>query len=781
MDTLLEALDSASAPDRTTFRPVFFRLADPEDRVRLEELLKREPHTVVHDELHSQLRELVRTLNPSQRYGKEDLDSAAVAHLNGKEPRYYGVWVHYPWNARLVHLLDEREFVLVRTDRNRNKITAEEQAILSTKRIGVLGLSVGQSVCLTLALERSFGELRIADFDTLELSNLNRIRSGTHSMGHLKTVNVAREIAEIDPFLKVTLFNDGLSRSNIDRFYTEGGTLDLLVDECDSVDVKVLCRLTAKELRIPVVMDTSDRGMLDVERFDLEPDRAILHGLIDHLDLNDAEKARTNEEKLPFVLPMAGIDTLSPRMKASMLEIENTVTTWPQLASSVVMGGGAVGHIARRIGLGHPVPSGRWWLDTDELIGLPDLEPGSTLEDLDDLQDRIPHAPTGSELFEAATSRMPDVIGELALTTAEAKDLATAGTLAPSGGNCQPWTFLHHGGRLFIFINGERARSALDPGLRYAFLCLGACLENMLLTANSAGMTLDHSFQPYADTPQLVAVMELKGRSHSGPLDPTATLLAGQIELRCTNRKSSTTLELDHVAVGPLTAIVEEFLPRAKVIVVRDRERIEHIAELCGRAERIRFLNPICHHDMFVREMRWNPEQAERTRDGIDLATLELSLADRTGLRVASDPKTMSLLKQWGAGKAVEKMTSKAIKVSSALAVILLPDLTVGSAFMGGRAMERFWLKATAMGLLAHPVGAPIFMGIHGRWDRTGILTPEEHLEAEVILTELAMAIGAGEHTPFFMLRLGTAGEPTARSLRLPLDAVFHTLERVTA
>jgi tRNA A37 threonylcarbamoyladenosine dehydratase len=50
------------------------------------------------------------------------------------------------------------------------------------KRIGVVGLSVGQSVALTLALERSFGELRLADFDRLDLSNLNRIRAGVHDL-----------------------------------------------------------------------------------------------------------------------------------------------------------------------------------------------------------------------------------------------------------------------------------------------------------------------------------------------------------------------------------------------------------------------------------------------------------------------------------------------------------------------------------------------------------------------------------------------------------------------
>ena len=87
----------------------------------------------------------------------------------------------------------------MRTDRNRNKFRPEEQARLTGKRVGIIGLSVGQSVALTMALERTAGELRLADFDRIELTNLNRIRSRAHAIRMNKAVNVAREIAEIDP------------------------------------------------------------------------------------------------------------------------------------------------------------------------------------------------------------------------------------------------------------------------------------------------------------------------------------------------------------------------------------------------------------------------------------------------------------------------------------------------------------------------------------------------------------------------------------------------------
>ena len=368
MTAPLEAQLGASATDRTTFRPVFFRLQAPRDRVGLEGLLKQNPAIRVHDTLHAQLTELVRTLNPAVKFGKEELDAAANAHLKGTPAAEYGVWVYYPWNFNLVHLLDEAEFALVRTDRNRNKITREEQALLASKKVGVIGLSVGQSVALTMALERSFGEIRLADFDTLELSNLNRIRSGVHEMGVPKVINTAREIAELDPFLKVTAYTEGITRDNINAFLSDGGRLDLLIEECDSVDVKLFAREHAKALRIPVVMDTSDRGLVDVERFDLEPDRPLLHGLIDGLPPVPEGRAMTNEEKLPYLAQMVGMDTLSPRMKASLPELGKSLVTWPQLANGVILGGALVGDIWRRMAIGELQCSGRWWTDLEEQI-----------------------------------------------------------------------------------------------------------------------------------------------------------------------------------------------------------------------------------------------------------------------------------------------------------------------------------------------------------------------------------------------------------------------------
>lgn len=347
----------------------FFRLANLSDRHKLDQLLKNDSPISVFDEILPQVEEYVKSQNPSVFFTKEELTKAAEKHIGGIPLEEYGVWVYYPWSRRLVHILDEREFVEVRTNRNLYKITPEEKEILSKKKIGIIGLSVGQSIAVTIAMERSCGEMRIADFDVLELSNLNRIRSGVHNLGVPKTVMVAREIAELDPYFKVTSFHAGATEDNMNEFFHSGGKLDLLVDECDSLPIKILCRQKAKDDGIPVLMDTSDRGMLDVERFDLEPSRSILHGLIDHLDINKVSEAKTNEEKIPFILAIIGVDTISTRMKMSMGEVKKTINTWPQLASSVVLGGGMSADVCRRILLDQFHDSGRYFIDLEELIG----------------------------------------------------------------------------------------------------------------------------------------------------------------------------------------------------------------------------------------------------------------------------------------------------------------------------------------------------------------------------------------------------------------------------
>lgn len=353
-----------SIADETCF-PQIFNLKKEQDASRIAQLIEEQKPKIL-DTIELQLEELFKLRKPSAGWSQSEFELAARARL-GEHPEAYGVWVYYPWKNVLVHLLGEDEYREVRTNRNMLKITKEEQKELAKASIGIIGMSVGSGVTMALAMECIGGELRIADLDRLDLSNLNRLRSGVTNINIRKTTIVAREIAEIDPFVKVTIFDEGITDDNIDEFLTfNGRPLDVLVEECDSVRIKILSRLKARALGIPVVMETSDRGMLDVERFDLDSTIGILHGRFTEDEC--VHLIETGEWTLETMMKMMTIDELSDRMKDSLGEMGKSISRWPQLASEVTMGAGVVAQVVRMILLGNKQVSGRKFFDVNEFF-----------------------------------------------------------------------------------------------------------------------------------------------------------------------------------------------------------------------------------------------------------------------------------------------------------------------------------------------------------------------------------------------------------------------------
>ncbi|QNL52056.1 ThiF family adenylyltransferase [Olivibacter sp. SDN3] len=360
--------------DQNNYQVKIFYRRNSAEKKAMDKFLADVQDIQIVDTIYQQLIELVKISYPSYDWNKQKFEEAINELLGNQSCDDYGTWVYYPWLGKIVHLLDEDDFIKVRTSRNIYKITPEEIAVLRNKRIGIIGLSVGQSIAQTMAMERICGELRLADFDNVELSNMNRVRCAVHELGINKTVLAARQIAEQDPYLKVVCYQEGVNIETIDEFLTGNGKLDLLVEECDGIDIKIIARIKARALKIPVIMDTNDMGMLDVERYDHEPDRPIFHGRLPQLDDGDVNELALKlkhlraEEKVPYLVDIIGMENVSAAMKVSLAEMNKTIVGWPQLASSVVLGGAMVTDVGRRILLGKHTSSGRYFIDFDELI-----------------------------------------------------------------------------------------------------------------------------------------------------------------------------------------------------------------------------------------------------------------------------------------------------------------------------------------------------------------------------------------------------------------------------
>ncbi|HVM68593.1 MAG TPA: Rv1355c family protein [Gaiellaceae bacterium] len=766
---LAEALRGhARAPDSGGYRPALFDASDPVQRQAVVSLLDTNLVQFVHDTIDEQLTELAASRAPWRRSTREEAAAEVRAIRGGRPSEEYGTWVHYPWSRRLVHVLPVAELRELRTNRNRYKITAEEQARLAVARIGVVGLSVGNMAALTCALEGVGTRFRLADFDELSLSNLNRLRGGVQDLALPKPVLAAREMFELDPYLDIEIFPQGVTPENLEAFLlgaTGAERLDLLVEECDDLYVKVRIRERARAARIPVVMDTSDRGMLDVERFDLTPDRPILHGLLGDVDA-DSLRGLETRDKAPYVLAILGAHKMSTRMAASLPEVKQSVASWPQLASSVALGGALVADVARRIVLDTHRESGRWYVDLDALLGGPPSELA---------EPAAPPAP--AEIAPEALSapvlpREPSPEEARALGDDVARWLVAQATLAPSAHNAQPWRFRWSDGALACEHDPSRDLPTMDFEHGATWVAFGALLENLSLAAAAVGLEARAESFPDAREPGLV--LRVRFEPCAVRRDP----LFDWIPVRVTNRRCGPRAPLGDA--GSRLCAVAEAVPGARLQLVTSAESLDEMGALVGACDRLAAFHEAMHEET-MEGLRWTRAEVEAHRDGLDVVTMELPAADRAGLALLSSWPIARALAELGGGRALEDTGRRAIASASAVGLLTMPGTTRESYLAGGRVLQRVWLDAASEGLAVQPVASlPYLFARLERGGGAGLSEAQRASLADLRARYARVLEVEPDRAEVLLFRVARAAPPTARSLRRRLEDVLDFSPRGT-
>ncbi|MDO8495621.1 MAG: ThiF family adenylyltransferase [bacterium] len=280
-----------------------------------------------------------------------------------------GVWIYYPWRRLAVRVLSEQNYFRLRTNRNRYVITEKEQERYRHLKVGIAGLSVGSSIVSALVASGGPRILKLADFDVVEVGNLNRMRAILPDVGSSKVMVAARTVWELDPFAQLDLWGKGVSAENIRKFITGKPRLDLFIDEMDSLDIKVAARLVCQKEGIPVVMatDNGDGVIVDVERFDLEKERPIFHGSTGKWDTDRLSKL-DYKQWLKLATKIVDPAFLTEEMQKSLPEIGRTLAGVPQLGTASAVAGAVVAVMVRRIANKLPLPSGRYILNLEERI-----------------------------------------------------------------------------------------------------------------------------------------------------------------------------------------------------------------------------------------------------------------------------------------------------------------------------------------------------------------------------------------------------------------------------
>lgn len=286
------------------------------------------------------------------------------------------IWVYYSWRNIVVKIVPEDIYIRLRTARNKNLITEEEQEKFRSLKVGIIGLSIGSSVLHALTRIGGPRYLKIADFDTIEITNLNRMRANLLNVGEKKVLVSARSIWEIDPFLEIDLWSNKIDNQSIKKFLGTSQKLNVVIDAMDSLDMKIMLRVLARKMGIPVLMATSngDCVILDIERYDIDSNLPIFNGL-----LGDDEEQILNQftdfnikqdyhHWLDLALRIVDRSIMTKPLLQSIDKIGIDLAGVPQLSTTIDLGAILLCYIVRNISINNNVPSGRYFVDISDFL-----------------------------------------------------------------------------------------------------------------------------------------------------------------------------------------------------------------------------------------------------------------------------------------------------------------------------------------------------------------------------------------------------------------------------
>lgn len=331
--------------------PYIFNLTDEVDQ-KIFKKLKGDPTTQIVDSLQAQIDDLNQIPQIKEVFNQNDCD----------------VWIYFPWRKTLLHSLNKDWFLRVKSSRNLFILNTDEQNSYYSLKIGIAGLSVGYSIASVLALENGCGHLNIADPDVLNLSNLNRINTSLINIGR-KKADIAREsLFEINPFLTIKTFEQGITENNVKEFVTQP-KLDIVIEETDDLTIKYLLRKHAKIQAVPLLMFTTIDTVLvlDFEDYrykNVQP----FHGKLSKTELEDLSSANL-QKKADGAIKILGREFFSERVRYTFSQLGKKVNAFPQLASGAYLRASAASLLLRKVFVRKEnVPSGRYVFDLNELI-----------------------------------------------------------------------------------------------------------------------------------------------------------------------------------------------------------------------------------------------------------------------------------------------------------------------------------------------------------------------------------------------------------------------------
>lgn len=134
----------------------------------------------------------------------------------------------------------------------------EELEALQQAVVGIFGAGGLGSNCAVSLARSGVTHFIVADFDVVELGNLNRQYFFPHHVGLYKVDALRDILLQINPAIEVTVYKEQLTAQTIPQMYSEA---HILVEAFDGVDAKQIFFESTLEMKQPKVMVSGLAGI----------------------------------------------------------------------------------------------------------------------------------------------------------------------------------------------------------------------------------------------------------------------------------------------------------------------------------------------------------------------------------------------------------------------------------------------------------------------------------------------------------------------------------------
>lgn len=346
-------------------------------------------------------------------------------------------------------------------------------------------------------------------------------------------------------------------------------------------------------------------------------------------------------------------------------------------------------------------------------------------------------------------------------------DILELARWAPSGDNAQPWRFdVSAGDRAVIHVHDTRLHCVYDFQGRATQLALGALIETLHIAASSFGYRVTITSQATSDPTHTIHNLNLQPDDAIKPHP-----LAASIMRRCVQRRP---LSLRMLTLDQKRSLEDAVAPYTIRWLDTFEQRMD-MASLLFTSAKTRLIAPEAyqvHRAIIAWRSQYSNDKVPDKALGLDPLTLRLMEW------VMCSWERVRFFNKYLAGTYMPRLQLDFIPgLACAAHFALLSASSPGQPddfIVAGRAMQRFWLTATQLGLQLQPEMTPlIFSWYH---DNSSRFSQIDAVQRTLPTIRKKLAKVMGDDVPshgVFMGRIGYGKPAKSRSHRLALDRLI--------